>query len=141
MDVCMQRAVASAGRMTWDDEDLLRGPLDTGHEPAVFHTNFKAHSQIAMRSHAWATNLIFRPHGVVTLSRKAILPPGPIKTSQATETWCSGFIRKDGPRHVLIVIEFSNCNYKEDILHVILTQTGFLNGFSFKKKINTRGEE
>lgn len=86
MDLCLQWAVVSTGRMTWDDEGLLRGPLDMGHEPAVFHTNSKVHSQIMKPSHAWATNLIFRPPGVVTLSRKAILPPGPIKTSQAAET-------------------------------------------------------
>lgn len=30
--------------------------------------------------------------------------------------------------------EFLNCNYKEDFLHKIWTQTGFLNGFSFKGK-------
>ena len=29
----------------------------------------------------------------------------------ATETQCPGFIQADGPGHVLIVSEFSNCSY------------------------------
>lgn len=56
-------------------EALPRGPLDTGREPAVFHEDFKGHSQITVSSQAWATQLIFRPQGAVALSRKAIPHP------------------------------------------------------------------
>lgn len=52
----------------------------------------------------------------------------------ATETQCPGFTQADGPRHVLTVSEFSNCNYMEAVLHVILTQTGSLKWLQFQKE-------
>lgn len=41
----------------------------------------------------------------------------------------------------LLITKLINRNYKESVLNVILTQRDFLNGFSFIRKINMRGEE
>ena len=56
---------------------LPRGPLDTGCEPAVFHEDFKGHSQIAVSSQAWATKLLFRPRALSLSPEKPFPTPRP----------------------------------------------------------------
>lgn len=52
----------------------------------------------------------------------------------AAETQRPGVIQADGPGHDLTLSEFSDCNYMEAVLHIILTQTGSLKWLQFQKE-------
>lgn len=58
-------------------EALPRGPLDTGREPAVFHEDFKGHSQITVSSQAWATSSSSGPRALLLSPEKPFPTPRP----------------------------------------------------------------